>query len=682
MAEEKVDSREVTWRQLLPWTELFRAFQVALDLNKLLLAAGGILMTAFFWWLLAVIFTTPKLPPDWGQSGDPTSEVAWAKFRRDRQHWNLEHEAADLAGRLPNDVPPPVYTVEDVAETLEEYNLLKPVVEGKSGQQAVEAVLNRAAELEKQKGQAENARRYRARAPQYARLGMVKPAGRLLVSPWSEDRGPNPYLLLTGQVGVPWEPAHFWDWFLRDQFPVMVEPLIKLVRPIVYFLSPRNDWWSRTYFFLVTLVTLLIWSFVGGAISRIAVVQLARGERIGLIDSLRFACRFGWSYIFAPLFPVGFVLVLVILMAVFGLFHMIPVVGDILVDGFLWPIPQLFGLVIAMTLVGLLGWPFMSTTVSAEGTDSWEAVSRAYSYVYQRPWSFAWYGFVALLYGGVVVFFVGFMGSMMVYLAKWGVNTIQPASRDTSFLFVYAPKSFGWRELLLEGTKVQPTDEQIKQDPSLAAFDGRELVRGRDSRPPGAGQVGGVSRWDRIDLDAYNAYLKTMSWWNKGGAILVAFWLGLVFLMVVGFGYAFFWTAMTIIYLLLRKSVDLNEMDEVYMEEDEYDAGFSIPPTTPPRSPAPALASAAPVTPVRTGTALPLVEAPPQRPAAPAVSAAPPAVPLITPTPAPPPAAPATPVEEKPVEKVIELPKTIEKPPAEPEKPSESEKSGGAPPVV
>ena len=43
MAAEKVDVREVSFRQLFPWTELFRGFQVALDPKKLLLAAGGLL---------------------------------------------------------------------------------------------------------------------------------------------------------------------------------------------------------------------------------------------------------------------------------------------------------------------------------------------------------------------------------------------------------------------------------------------------------------------------------------------------------------------------------------------------------------------------------------------------------------------------------------------------------------
>ena len=88
MAEDKIDGRETTWRQLLPWTELFRGFQVAFDLNKMLLAAAGILVMAFGWWLLAVIFgaTFANTPPGWPEQrlakyGDD-KQKAWIEFRR------------------------------------------------------------------------------------------------------------------------------------------------------------------------------------------------------------------------------------------------------------------------------------------------------------------------------------------------------------------------------------------------------------------------------------------------------------------------------------------------------------------------------------------------------------------------------------------------------------------------
>jgi hypothetical protein len=51
-----------------------------------------------------------------------------------------------------------------------------------------------------------------------------------------------------------------------------------------------------------------------------------------------------------------------------------------------------------------------------------------------------------------------------------------------------------------------------------------------------------------------------------------------VFLLVVGFGYSYFWTAATIIYLLMRQKVDDTEVDEIHLEETEEP--FTPPPTT------------------------------------------------------------------------------------------------------
>src|SRR5689334_10977948 len=129
-------------------------------------------------------------------------------------------------------------------------------------------------------------------------------------------------------------------------------------------------------------------------------------------------------------------------MVLFGYLHMIPLFGDIVIDGLLWGLMILIGLAMAVVLVGLVGWPLMAATISAEGTDAWEAVSRSYSYVYQAPWHYIFYSIVAMLYGAVVVFFVVLMASLTVYLAKWGVSEtpgINWKDRTPTFLFVYAP---------------------------------------------------------------------------------------------------------------------------------------------------------------------------------------------------------------------------------------------------
>src|SRR5207248_1153241 len=146
---------------------------------------------------------------------------------------------------------------------------------------------------------------------------------------------------------------------------------------ITYFFLPQgNTFGSRLYFLMATLWTLVTWSFFGGAITRIAAVQIARGEKIGLVEALRFTVKRFLAYVTAPLFPLGAVFVVLVLMSLFGIVALIPYVGDVLVSGLFWPLMLICGLILAVVLVGLVGWPLMSATISTEGTDAWEAVSR------------------------------------------------------------------------------------------------------------------------------------------------------------------------------------------------------------------------------------------------------------------------------------------------------------------
>jgi hypothetical protein len=616
MAEDKIEGRELTWRQLLPWTELFRGFQVALDLNKLLLAAAGILVMAFGWWLLAVCFAANfDRPPSWPEKyltlAQNDKQKAWEMFKRDRDRWNLMHETAG-AGKDPFEV----YEVADLASSPQEYDEVTAAL-ARSDNNIHAAIEN----VQRDKKIALTPEKVRIYETWY---GKAKRYAVLATWPWYENRGPNPYMLVTGQAGIPWEAGHFWDWFVRDQLLVMIEPLVKFVQPIIYFFSPRSTAYTSFYFLCVLLWTLATWAFFGGAITRIAAVQVARGEKIGLREAVRFTTKRILGYLMAPLFPLLFVFFLLILMVLFGLIHMIPVFGDVVWDGLLWPVMLVFGLVMAVTLVGLVGWPLMSATISTEGTDSWEAVSRSYSYVYQKPWHYIWYCMVGIAYGAVLVFFIGFMGSLTVYLSKWGVSQtpfVAKADREPAFLFVYAPTSFKWRSLLLDGTTVN----------------GQNLVDHGE-----------------INETAWNEYVASMSWWNKTGAALVTLWLWLIFLLMLGFGYSYFWGASTIIYLLMRRNVDAAELDEVYLEEEEPEGPYSGH-FTPPAPSSSAVKPSAPLT---------MVEAPTLRPPtppapAPSASAPPPPTPV-----APPPVAPLPSPSVPPV-----VPETAKVPDPAPSKP-------------
>jgi hypothetical protein len=404
-----------------------------------------------------------------------------------------------------------------------------------------------------------------------------KPSGRLSSWPWAEYRGPNPYLLITGRAGiasaenvrsVPWLQGHFFDWLLSDQVPVLLEPLIKFLRPVVYMLYPAAGGWNRLYLILIILWALATWAVFGGAITRMAAVQVARNnEKIGLTEAVRFAWSRYQSFFSAPLLPLVFVAILTVFLWLFGL-----VVGytwffgDIVVAGLALPLALILGLIIAVVLVGLVGWPLMYATISTEGSDSFDAISRSYSYVYQAPWHYLWYGLVALAYGAVLVFFVGLMGSLIAYTTKWGISlSPNPQNREPSYLFTYAPESFGWRDLLLYQSPHAKLEDVV--------------------RPNGL-----VSKERQVDFTKDYP----LSWNNRLGAWLVSLWLGLLFLFVVGFGYSYFWTASTIIYLLMRRKVDDTDLDEIHLEEETEEP--YVPPTPGATTPPPDKAGATSLT--------------------------------------------------------------------------------------
>src|SRR5262245_23688901 len=164
-----------------------------------------------------------------------------------------------------------------------------------------------------------------------------------------------------------------------------------------------------------------------------------------MMEALRFAWSRYQSFVTAPLFPLVFIAVLVFFCVLFGLLVVFTgLVGDIFLVVLFVPLVLLIGLIMAVVLVGLIGWPLMYATISTEGSDSFDALSRSYSYVYQAPWQYLWYCLVAVVYGALLVFFVGLMGSLMVYLGKWGLSQTPGAEwlkREPTYLFAYAPTS-------------------------------------------------------------------------------------------------------------------------------------------------------------------------------------------------------------------------------------------------
>lgn len=195
-----------------------------------------------------------------------------------------------------------------------------------------------------------------------------------------------------------------------------------LVRPTLGIFDSSTDLTALGFLALCTIWAAAVWAFSGGTITRIAAVQLGRGERIGLKPAARFAARKWAAYFAAPLMPLAMVALLALAMSPVGLLLRWEGAGG-WIAAILWPLVLLAGLFLAILVVGLLfGWPLMSPAVSAENGDAFTALSNSYAYVYQRPWHYLGYGALALALGAIGCAAFQLLVALFLYLVHWAVG--------------------------------------------------------------------------------------------------------------------------------------------------------------------------------------------------------------------------------------------------------------------
>ena len=314
---------------------------------------------------------------------------------------------------------------------------------------------------------------------------------------------------------------------------------------------------------LGTLLLLwLPWAYFGGAISRSAAVELAGGERLTAAEARSFvSLRYG-SYLWAPmaLFLVIVALILCTVLIGVAAAHLLSAgafVAGILFSlylgvvvkqkrrsgapgvavssaGFvvtvaaawwlwdvrvlwLWrvalvlafPLALLLGLAAVLgALVLLFGRGMMTATISFEGTEAFDAISRAGDYVLKRPWRLLFYWLVGVAYGGACAVFVASLAGAAFLVALVAVWTGFGASFREMYGLVF---SFG--------------------------------------RPA------------------------TFTEWLP--AFLLGALVSIVGGLVAGWCLAFVQSYRTICYALIRKSVDLADVSEVYQELDRTADGPS-----------------------------------------------------------------------------------------------------------
>jgi hypothetical protein len=336
-----------------------------------------------------------------------------------------------------------------------------------------------------------------------------------------------------------------------------------------FFVGPRWAFGHHMIFFaLMGILFLIIWAIFGGAIARIAAVHVAREEKLSIRQALRFSTGKFLSFVFAPVIPLVIVVVIGLVVALGGLLLYIPFIGPILV-GIFYFLALAAGFVMTLVALGTAGGlNLMYPTIAVEGSDSFDAISRSFSYVYARPWRMLWYTIVAIVYGAFTYLFVR--------------------------LFIWLTLGLSHR------------------------FTGMWVVRNSDQEVRVWNTLWPGSSFARLP---YDIPWLSMSFGEKLAAFFIALWVFIVISFLGAYLISYYFSSSTIIYYLMRREVDATELDDVYLEQSDDE--FAEPSTAAGAGAAPAAGGVATVTTAETavvvtpgsGTSMPA--APPVEPAAP-----------------------------------------------------------------
>ena len=291
--------------------------------------------------------------------------------------------------------------------------------------------------------------------------------------------------------------------------------------------------WAMKYhcvfFTIFFLYFLCVWSIFGGAIARIAAVHVARDEKISIRQALRFSTNKFLSFLSAPIIPMLIVLAVGLVIAVGGLLINIPFIGPIIVGAFFF-LALVAGFVMTLVLLGTGGgFNLMYPTIAVEGSDSFDAISRSFSYLYARPWRMAFYSAISILYGSICYLFVRYFLYLMLGLTHKFVG-----------LFVFRD-----------------------------AYSAAPLWKAMWPSPTTVGRL------------SYDINYLALGAGEKFGAFLIAVWVYLAIGLLGAFAVSFYFSANTIIYLLMRHEVDATELDDVYLEQTDDEFAETAPATAP-----------------------------------------------------------------------------------------------------
>ncbi|MFT5302760.1 MAG: hypothetical protein ACI87E_000285 [Mariniblastus sp.] len=279
----------------------------------------------------------------------------------------------------------------------------------------------------------------------------------------------------------------------------------QFVKPFELLFSRQTGVRRFLYFLIGCVWSIFVWSFVGVAITRVSLLRLTRNERIGIDDAFEFA----WSKWMTTAGAIGIPLIAVLLLSIPAFLIGLLMGFDlgVVVAGVLWFVVLGCSIGMGLLLAGLMfGWPLMISSVGCEGQNSFDAMTRAYAYVFQKPLQYALYGGLAIVFGGFCWVLVAGLTEGIIGLSYWSTS---------------------W------GANITSSDRiQLVLDANPVKDDSSETLIGY-------------------------------------GQNFISLWTSLLKTVAAAFMYGLFWCMASAVYLLLRKDVDETEMDEIFISEEK-----------------------------------------------------------------------------------------------------------------
>jgi len=530
----------INWRETFPFTNLFRAFRIAIHPSKLALGlvaliclyVGGRTLDAIWPVRHLAVPNEPLLYAEYGSRG-------LAEKRAEARGEIEENYAQQLASPTWH-VVPDIDKARAAARDGQYTREMTDAVVASRDQRVRDADAAMKARIDAANQNSDRAQRNAAiataKADHDATLRMAYAEADEQLAPTRAIKGEGIFKELfeyeTYQVVGVVNGVRDGNWLggLRSDSPQGV------IKSVFNFFAVGPLWLGfhhPVYFILFGLLFLTVWAIFGGAIARIAAVHVARDEKLSVRAALSFSASKFLSFVSAPLIPIIIIGLVGLVPLIAGVLSSIPYVGPIfyLLMSALFFILLVAGFIMTIVLIGLVaGLNLMYPTIAVEGSDSFDAISRSFSYVYARPWRMIWYTGVAVVYGALCYLFVRFFIYLMLALTHRfvGIGMWKATAPSTDPLWPVM-----WRGPSVTGT--------LSYQPGFTAL-----------------------RWDQALA-----------------AGLIAFWVYLLISVLGAFAISFYFTANTIIYYLMRREVDATEMDDVYLEQSDEDFAESAPVVAP-----------------------------------------------------------------------------------------------------